>query len=206
MEVDIVSELREPFALGQFVSCRPQQSISERATEMSETPEQYSQRILAYIDGKDAVAVQSSTPQKIARLIARLSPKQLRFRPAPGKWSITEIVAHLVETELVGGYRIRMILSKNGAPIQAFDQDVWAANGNYSKQDPQKSVRLFRALREFNLSLLRSLTQEQWNQYGMHEERGKETLMRLTQMFAGHDINHLQQIEHLAKLSRASKR
>lgn len=180
--------------------------MSERATEMPETPEQYSQRILAYIDGKDAVAVQSRTPQKIARVIVRLSPKQLRFRPAPGKWSITEIVAHLVETELVGGYRMRMILSENGAPIQAFDQDVWAANGNYSKRDPQKSVRLFRALREFNLSLLKSLTREQWEQYGMHEERGKETLMRLTQMFAGHDINHLRQIEHLAKLSRSPKK
>jgi hypothetical protein len=173
---------------------------------MQETPQEYSRRILGYVKGKNALAVQRKTPQKIARLIAPLSPKQLGYRPAPGKWSITEILAHLVETELVGGYRMRMILSKNGTSIQAFDQDVWAANSNYAKQDPQKSLRLFRALREYNLALLKSLTREKWRQYGMHTERGKETVARVAQMFAGHDVNHLQQIAHLAKLSRAAKK
>ncbi|HXN21844.1 MAG TPA: DinB family protein [Candidatus Dormibacteraeota bacterium] len=171
---------------------------------MSETPQQYSRRILGYVKGKNAVAVQAQTAEKIERLIARLSSKQLGYRPAPGKWSIGEILAHLAETELVCGYRLRMILGKNGTPIQAFDQDVWAANGNYVKQDPQKSLHLFRALREYNLVLLRSLTREKWNQYGMHAERGKETVARVAQMFAGHDVNHLQQIEHLAKLSRGA--
>jgi hypothetical protein len=173
---------------------------------MQETPQQYTRRILGYVKGESVLAVQAKTPHKIERLIAPLSPKQLGYRPAPKKWSITEILAHLVETELVGGYRMRMILSKNGTPIQAFDQDVWAVNGNYSKQDPQKSLRLFRALREYNLALLKSLTREKWNQYGMHAERGKETVARVAQMFAGHDINHLHQIEHLAKLSRAAKK
>lgn len=152
--------------------------------------------------GKNAVAVQAHTAKKIARLITRLSRKQLGYRPAPGKWSIGEILAHLAETELVCGYRLRMILGKNGTPIQAFDQDVWAANGNYAKQDPQRSLQLFRALREYNLALLRSLTRAKWSQYGMHAERGRETVARVAQMFAGHDLNHLQQIAHLAKLSQ----
>lgn len=171
---------------------------------MPETPQQYSRRILGYVKGKSALAVQARTPKSIQRLIAPLSAKQLGYRPAPSKWSIGEILAHLAETELVCGYRLRMILGKNGTPIQAFDQDVWASNGNYRKQDPQKSLQLFHVLREFNLNLLKSLTREKWNHYGMHTERGKETVARVAQMFAGHDVNHLQQIKHLAKLSRTA--
>ncbi|HYL10040.1 MAG TPA: DinB family protein [Candidatus Acidoferrales bacterium] len=171
---------------------------------MNETPQEYTQRILGYVDGKNAVTVQKSTPKKIERLIARLSPAQLRRRPAPEKWSITEILAHLAETELVCGYRMRMILSANGTPIQAFDQDAWARSGNYAKTDAKASLKMFRMLRESNLALLRSLPKERWDCFGMHEERGKETIAHMTRMFAGHDVNHLTQIEHLAKGSRGS--
>jgi hypothetical protein len=63
--------------------------------------------------------------------------------------------------------------------------------------DPQKSVELFRVLREANLSLLKSLQPEQWKHYGMHSERGQESIEKTVHMFAGHDINHLQQIDDI---------
>jgi hypothetical protein len=173
---------------------------------MNETPQEYTQRILGYVDGKNSVAVQKSTPKKIERLIARLSPAQLRRRPAPEKWSIVEILAHLAETELVCGYRMRMILSSSGTPIQAFDQDAWARAGNYAKADAKASLKMFRTLRESNLALLGSLPPEKWEYFGMHAERGKETIAHMAKMFAGHDINHLMQIEHLAKQGRAARK
>ncbi len=169
---------------------------------MQETPQQYTKRILGYVQGLKPLGVQQSTPKKIARLIRPLTRQQMRKRPAPGKWSIAEILAHLAETELVGGYRIRMILSENGTPIQAFDQNVWARNSNYARQDAQKSLRTFRVLRETNLALLKSLPTGKWSYYGIHAERGKETITRVAQMFAGHDLNHLQQIERIAKQNR----
>jgi len=172
---------------------------------MQETPQQYTQRILGYVARRDPVRVQRATPKKIERVIRSLRPRQLRWRPAPGKWSIVEILAHLAETELVGGYRIRMILSANGTPIQAFDQDAWARNGDYAARDPRLSLALFRALREANLALLSSLPRKKWKNYGMHAERGKETIARVAAMFAGHDVNHLQQIAHLARASRRTK-
>jgi hypothetical protein len=54
-------------------------------------------------------------------------------------------------------------------------------------------------LREGNLALLRSLDPEQWQHYGMHSERGRETIEHIARMFAGHDLNHLQQIEKILK-------
>ena len=166
---------------------------------MAETVTQYVRRIRSYIAGKDPLRVQQATPGRIRKLVRRLPRRRLKRRPAPGKWSITEILAHLAEAELVGGYRIRMILSQPRTPIQAFDQDVWAKVGRYRELDARKSLLLFRALRESNLALLRSLKPRQWKQYGMHQERGKESVARIAEMFAGHDLNHLKQVERLAK-------
>lgn len=162
---------------------------------MSETPEQYTQRILGHVGGKDPLAVQRDTPGKLAKLVRGLKPAQLRRPPAPGKWSIAEIAAHLAEAELVVGFRLRMMLNKPGVTIQAFDQNVWAATSNYAKQDVKQSLAMFRALREANLRLLRAQPSENLERWGMHEERGKETVAHTVRMIAGHDLNHLGQIE-----------
>jgi hypothetical protein len=108
---------------------------------------------------------------------------------------VGEILAHLAEAEIVGGFRMRMILGAPGTPIAAFDQDAWVISGHYAKRDPRKSVEQFRVVREANLALLKSLTPEQWKHYGMHSERGQETIEHIVRMFAGHDLNHLGQIE-----------
>jgi len=169
---------------------------------MKETPKQYIKRILENLGKKDPLRVQAATVKRIERLVRRLSRARMRRRPARGKWSIAEILAHLADTELVGGYRIRTILSKNGTPIQAFDQDDWARDGKYAERDPRRSLAVFCTLREANLRLLKSLSRRQWSNYGMHAERGKETIRRVVEMFAGHDLNHLRQIETQARKSR----
>ena len=166
---------------------------------MKETPQQYTQRIVKYMEGKQPLAVQAATAKKLERLIKGVPTAKLRKRPAPDKWSVSEILAHLAEAEIVGGFRMRMILGAPGTPIAAFDQNAWASSGHYEKRDPRKSVELHRVVREANLALLKSLTPEQWKQYGQHAERGQESIEHIVQMMAGHDRNHLQQIERMLK-------
>jgi uncharacterized damage-inducible protein DinB len=169
---------------------------------MQETPQQYTQRMLGYSEGKQPLRVQQATAQKLSALTRRLSKKQLTRRPAPGKWSIAEILAHLADSELVAGWRLRLILGSNGTPIQAFDQDVWADTFSYSRRDPKASLEMFRTLRANNVALLKSVPKPLWDNYGVHSERGKETVAHIVRMFAGHDLNHLQQVEKIAKDSR----
>lgn len=164
---------------------------------MQETPQQYTQRVVGYVEGKKPLAVQAATAKKLASLIKGVPAAKLRKRPAPDKWSVSEILAHLADAEIVGGFRIRLILGAPGVPVAAFDQDAWVINLHYAKRDPRKSVEQFRALREANLALLKSLTPEQWKHYGMHSERGQESVEHIVKMFAGHDVNHLQQIEKI---------
>jgi len=172
---------------------------------MQETPQQYIQRILGFIDGKDPLRVQRETPKKLQKLIKPLSKKQLTQRPEPGKWSIAEILAHLADAELVGGWRMRLILGSNGVSLQPFDQDVWAETLGYSRRDAKVSLETFRVLREANLAMLKSLPKNLWENYGMHQERGKETIAHIVRMFAGHDLNHLGQIEKIRKGNRSKR-
>jgi hypothetical protein len=164
---------------------------------MIETPQEYTKRMVTQSGGKDPLKVQSATAAKLGRLIQRASRSMLRKRPAPGKWSAGEILAHLADCEIVTGWRMRQILGAPGTSLQAFDQDEWAAAGHYEKRDPRKSLEQFRAAREANLALLKSLTPEQWKHHGMHAERGVETIQHITCMMAGHDLNHLGQVERI---------
>jgi uncharacterized damage-inducible protein DinB len=169
---------------------------------MKETPQQYVKRILGYVEGQDPFKIQKSTAKKLQKLIKPLSKKEMKRRPAPGKWSIAEILAHLVDTELAGSWRMRLIMGSNGAPVLGYDQDVWAKTFAYADKDPRHSLKMFRVLRENNLSLLKSIPPKLWKNHGMHSERGKETIARIFRMFAGHDLNHLQQVAKIARSAR----
>ena len=169
---------------------------------MTETTQQYVARILGNIEGKDPLKIQRTTAKKMEKAIKRLSKKQLKRRPEPGKWSIAEILAHVADTEVVASWRMRLILGSDGTPIQGFDQDVWAKTFRYEAQDPKQSLKVFRVLRENNLSLLNSVPRKLWENHGVHSERGKETIAHIVRLFAGHDLNHLQQVEKIAKASR----
>jgi len=164
---------------------------------MMETPQHYKECILGYLEGKDPLAVQAATATTLDRLIDGVPAAALRKRPAPQKWSVSEIVAHLADGEIVGGFRMRLILGSPGAAIVAYDQDSWVVSGHYDKRDPRKSVEQFRVLREGNLALLESLEPEQWTHYGLHSERGRESIEDIVRMFAAHDLNHLQQVAEI---------
>jgi hypothetical protein len=172
---------------------------------MQETAEQYIHRILGHVEGQDAIKVQRSTAARLKKSINGLTPKQLKWKPGPAKWSITEIVAHLVDAEIVASWRMRSVIGENGITIQPFNQDAWASVFNYHARDAKRSLELFRVLRENNLAMLKEIPKEKWDNYGMHLERGKESIAHLARMFAGHDTNHALQVEGIVKELKSKK-
>src|ERR1039457_1652227 len=164
---------------------------------MSETAQQYTKRILANAQRQDALKAQSATSKKLVRLIKGVPTAKLRKRPAPDKWSVAEILAHLAVVEIVIGWRMRSILGARGTPVQAYDENAWVSAGHYQKRDPREAIELHRVVREANIALLKSLSPDQWKQYGQHAERGQESIEHIVRMVAGHDINHIRQIEHI---------
>jgi hypothetical protein len=162
---------------------------------MSETPDQYVKRLLGYLGTQDPLAVLEETPKRLASLVAGVDERGLRTRRDPGKWSMAEIVIHFSEAELVIAYRVRKVLGNSGTSVQAYDQSVWAER--YDRATVPTALALHCALRDANLVLYRSLTPEEWGRYSEHSERGRETVEQTVRLAAGHDLNHLRQIEAL---------
>jgi hypothetical protein len=164
---------------------------------MPETAEQYRNRMKSHLEGHDPLTLMAAAPKKLEGMLKGVSAAKMRRKPAPGKWSIAEIVVHLADVEIVVGYRIRLILGNPGGPIQAFDQDAWAEKMEYQRRDVRKSLEMYRSLRQANMALLKSLKPAQWQQYGMHSERGQENIETIVRMFAGHDVNHREQVKRI---------
>ena len=164
---------------------------------MTETFQEYTGRLLSLAAGADPFDVLASTPSTIGAWIAGRTAAELRRAPSPGRWSVAQIVAHLADSEIVFAYRVRMILSAPGTVLQAFDQDAWSKAQHAEHSDTHHSLALFTAVRESMLRLLRPLDAEELDRYGLHPERGKESVRHLLALYTGHDRNHLAQIERL---------
>jgi uncharacterized damage-inducible protein DinB len=169
---------------------------------MGESAEQYRERLASYIEGKDPLSIQRQSSTQLAALVAGLSGEQLTFRPADGKWSIVEILAHLADDEIATYCRYRQMIEHDGVPLSGFDQELWARLGNYQSWGSDEALALFRLLRNANLRMLESLSAEQWKRSGDHAERGRLTVADLARHMAAHDINHLRQIERLLPIER----
>ena len=165
-----------------------------RLTSVKNIKDPYAKRILSYIVGKDAFNIYCQTSSRLKHLLKGLSERQLNTPPAKGKWSLAQIVNHLCDAEIVLAYRLRMILSQSGCSIQAYDEKAWAKNLKYEQSNCKEKIELFVHLRNDHIKILQSLNALEWKRFGIHEERGKETVERLIQMYAGHDANHLKQI------------
>ena len=164
---------------------------------MPETAQDYIARILGNSEGQDGLAVLGQTAGRLKALLEASSEGAWRRRPAPGRWSAGEVLAHLADAELVAAWRVRSILASSGTPLQAFDQDAWATAFKYAEIDPAESLETFTAARTSLLSLLARVDPARHAHHGLHAERGKETITHLIQLYAGHDINHVKQIEAL---------
>lgn len=143
--------------------------------------------------------MQRDTPRILAGLIEGVPDEVLSRQPAPGKWSVRSILAHMAEDELVSSWRYRQMIEHSGATILGFDQDEWARLGDYQTWTVQTGLEMFRLLREANLRMFGRLTAEQWRRSGVHEERGKITVEGLARHMAAHDMNHIIQVRRLVE-------
>src|SRR5579862_6270252 len=163
---------------------------------MAETFAAYRTRVLSYLGEEDPIGVQRATPSQLESRLRDVAPEKLSRRPAPEKWSIVEIVAHLADAELAMGWRLRNMLANPGVALMWWDQDVWAERLGYAQQNVGLSAGVFRALRESNLQLLESVPRSRWAEcYGVHDVRGRQTVEEFVRLEAAHDLNHLRQID-----------
>ena len=172
-------------------------SFSNPASSAKETAAQYTRSLLDLLGDREPLALQEELVGAVERAVAGLDDATLRTKEAPGKWSVLEVVQHLADTELVYGYRMRMIVGRPTAAIEGYDQDAWARELRYNDVSLADALDQLRALRAANLRFLRRLTDEQLDRVGIHSERGPESVRHIARLVAAHDLLHLRQIERI---------
>lgn len=178
----------------------------KKMTSLEGITDPYVKRILGNILGRDPLKVLEASPRALRRAIRGLTKQQMQKHPAQGKWSIAQIISHLCDAELATGFRIRLAVAEPGSPLQSWDENRWAAALRYEQADPKLKLRLYEDLRNENLRLLHSLTNGEWQQFGLHQERGIESVERMAQLMAGHDVNHVKRVGEIRELLLKGKR
>jgi hypothetical protein len=149
----------------------------------------------ALLGKQDPLTVLAETPRRLKAIAELLSGTGLDKAWAPGKWTGSTILCHLADCEIAFGFRYRQALAEPHHVVQTFDQDAW------SKPYPLSAdlaLETFSALRMWNLDLLRTAGENVMEKPVSHPERGEMKFRDLIQVAAGHDLNHLQQLEKLA--------
>lgn len=147
------------------------------------------------IGDDDPYLAMFEAPQKLRKLLKGLTEKQLSRRPAPGKWSIKEIVAHLADGEVILGSRYRFIAAHDKPAIAGYDQDLFVEMLGVENATTEDLLDDFEMARMVNVGLLTRLPDEAFGRVGVHSERGEETIDTIVMLYAGHDRVHLTQVE-----------
>jgi uncharacterized damage-inducible protein DinB len=155
--------------------------------------------------GADPIESQRKAPKRVRKLIKGLSNKQLAKRPAEGRWSIKQVLAHLADGEFVIGTRLRYVAAMDRPTIIGYDQDAFMANLRYDELEADELLDAFATLRAINVALVERLPDEAFARTGMHNERGEESLSTMVHMYAGHDRIHEQQIARIRDAVTAKK-
>src|SRR5215469_7886103 len=134
-------------------------------------------------------------PEVLAVVLTGVFGDEEDFTPAPGKWSIRQIIAHLADAELVGAHRLRQVIAEHNPTLVAFDQDAWAQNLDYMRRKPKQSLETFRRVRAENYELLKELPESAFERVGSHTENGPMSLRRLLEGYADHAESHARQLQ-----------
>lgn len=151
---------------------------------------------------RDAMTVLIEVPDRLEALASQIGPAGMARSYEEGKWNLARILSHLLHIELMFGTRFRQALTQDDLVVQPFDQDRWIEREPVS--DGRTELQALLALRRWNLALWQLLTPTDLERTFLHPELGRMTIQDLLDLLAGHDLNHLSQVERIATHSSGS--
>jgi hypothetical protein len=168
----------------------------------SSTPDEtaaYVAGLLGLLGEKNPVEVLRTTPSALEQFLDTVPAQILTVPEAPGKWAIRDVLAHLADSELMGGVRLRLVLAQDRPALIGYAQDLWSDRLRYSEVNVRQALEQFSVLRRSNLRLWENLSPADLTRVGVHNERGEESLGHMRNLYAGHDILHLNQLSRIRK-------
>ncbi len=176
--------------------------FTNSASRSVEQASAYTAAVLDLLGTRDPLDVLRSTDGSLRRSLEGLSDRQLGEPERAGKWSTRQVIRHLADSELVWGYRLRLVLAQDRPVLTGYDQDLWAERLRYEESRIEEALQEFSVLRRSNLGLLGHSSADDLKRVGVHAERGEESIEHMIRLYAGHDLLHLAQLDRIRRAIR----
>jgi uncharacterized damage-inducible protein DinB len=171
--------------------------FTNAASSSREQASAYIAAVIGLLGERDPMDVLETTEAALQQEVSGLPASRLVQPETPGKWSVRHVLQHLADSELVWGFRLRLVLSQDRPTLTGYDQDAFAERLGYDEVDADQALQTFGALRRGNLRLLTRASDDDLRRVGMHVERGEESVAHMMRLYAGHDLLHLRQIDRI---------
>jgi len=171
--------------------------FTNTAARSVEASRAYVAALMELLGDRDPLGVLRETEPALRERVADFTYANTGRPEAPGKWSIRQVIQHLADSDLVWGWRVRLVLAQDRPPLTGYDQDRWAERLRYQDARVTDALDEFGVLRRSNLRLIERATPEDLARVGLHAERGEESIAHMIKLYAGHDLLHLRQIDRI---------
>ncbi len=149
------------------------------------TPAERKQKIDSYASATD----------QLAQALKGFPRQMWQYKPGPDRWSIHEVLLHIVDSEANSYIRCRCFLAEPGKSIMAYDENRWAASLHYHEQSTDEALELFRLLRQMSVRLITSFPEDVWSSKVLHPESGSMTLDDWLITYSNHIPEHIRQMQ-----------
>ncbi|MGD0360074.1 MAG: DinB family protein [Bryobacteraceae bacterium] len=163
-------------------------ALAISAPEPSEYAPYYG-KYISLVGGHDVVAALEDQPRETLALLSALSEEQGDYRYAPGKWSIKEMLGHIIDAERVFCYRALRFARNDRTPLASFEQDEYVRSGNFGDCRLSDLIEEFIAVRRATVWLFRHLSADAWMRIGIASDN-PVSVRALAYIVAGHELHH----------------
>ncbi|HKS28374.1 MAG TPA: DinB family protein [Pyrinomonadaceae bacterium] len=151
----------------------------------------YYGRYVSLVPEGDIVATLAEQMDSTARLLRSIGEEKAAHRYAPGKWSIKELVGHVIDGERIFAYRALRFARGDQTALPGFEQDDYIRHANFDAVPFEELVREFELVRGANLLMFKHLDEEAWQRRGVASD-AEVSVRALAFIMAGHERHHME--------------
>lgn len=152
-------------------------------------------------DHASAIAPIAALPENLRGAVAGLSDAQLDAPYRDGGWTVRQLVHHIADSHMNAYVRTRLALTEEWPTVKGYDEKLWAELADARTAPVDSSLHLIDGLHARWVSLLNSLSNDQWQRGYTHSENGRQSLAEVAALYAWHGRHHTAHITELRKRS-----
>ncbi len=150
----------------------------------------YYEAYISLVEGNDVIARLEAQILETSALLEGVSEVTGTFRYAEGKWSVKELIGHIIDTERIMAYRALRIARNDQTPIEGFEQEPYIENSNFDDRNMNSLIEEFGALRRSNIIMFNNFAETAWMRMGTASEN-PVSARALAYIIAGHELHHI---------------